>query len=86
MVYLRNISVDTLHKGDTEDDDDDDYNNNNNNNNNNGELIIRSHCIKLTVSNSPEVLPAELVCLPHQNWFSCCVMWCGNWVKGGYAA
>jgi cobalamin biosynthesis protein CobT len=39
MVRLRNISVDTLHKGDTEDDDDDngdddDYDNNNNNNNN----------------------------------------------------
>jgi hypothetical protein len=31
MVYLRNISVGTLHKGDTDDDDD-----NNNNNNNNG--------------------------------------------------
>jgi hypothetical protein len=30
MVFLRNISVDTLHKGDTED-----KNNNNNNNNNN---------------------------------------------------
>jgi hypothetical protein len=40
MVCLRNISVDTLHKGDTEDDDDndddDDDNNNNNNNNNLG--------------------------------------------------
>jgi len=40
MVCLRNISVDTLHKGDTDDDDDDDddddNNNNNNNNNNNG--------------------------------------------------
>ena len=35
MVCLRNISVDTLHKGDTEDDDDDDNNNNNNNNKNN---------------------------------------------------
>jgi len=34
MVCLRNITVDTLHKGDTEDDDDDDNNNNNNNNNN----------------------------------------------------
>jgi hypothetical protein len=32
MVYLRNIRVDTLHKGDTEEEDD---NNNNNNNNNN---------------------------------------------------
>jgi hypothetical protein len=31
-VSLRNISVDTLHKGDTEDDND---NNNNNNNNRN---------------------------------------------------
>jgi hypothetical protein len=30
MVCLRNISVDTLYKGDTEDDDDDDDNNNNN--------------------------------------------------------
>ena len=30
MVCLRNISVDTLHKGDTEDDDDDDDNDNNN--------------------------------------------------------
>jgi hypothetical protein len=38
MVCLRNISVDTPHKGDTEDDDDDDDDdddNNNNNNNNN---------------------------------------------------
>ena len=44
MVCLRNISVDTLHKGDTDDDDDDDddgYNDdngNNNNNNNNNKL------------------------------------------------
>jgi hypothetical protein len=40
MVYLRNISVDTLHKGDIEEEeeeDDDDNNNNNNNNNNNKE-------------------------------------------------
>jgi hypothetical protein len=29
MVCLKNIRVDTLHKGDTEDDDDDDNNNNN---------------------------------------------------------
>jgi len=32
MVCLRNISVDTMHKGDTED-------NNNNNNNNNNKLF-----------------------------------------------
>jgi hypothetical protein len=31
MVYLRNVSVDTLHKGDTKDNDNDDNNNNNNN-------------------------------------------------------
>jgi len=32
MVCLRNISVDTLHKGDTVDDDDDDDDDDNNNN------------------------------------------------------
>jgi hypothetical protein len=37
MVCLRNISVDTLHKGDTE-------NNNNNNNNNNNIRIIAEPC------------------------------------------
>jgi hypothetical protein len=51
MVCLRNVSVDTLHKGDTEDvddddgnddDDDDDDNNNNNNNNNAGTDDIRT--------------------------------------------
>jgi len=31
MVCFRNISVDTLHKGDTDDDDDDDDDKNNNN-------------------------------------------------------
>ena len=34
MVCLRNICINTLHKGDNDDDDDDDSNNNNNNNNN----------------------------------------------------
>jgi hypothetical protein len=33
MVCLRNISVDTLHKGDTDDDDDNTTTTNNNNNN-----------------------------------------------------
>jgi hypothetical protein len=46
MVCLRNISVDTLHKGNTDDDDndddDDDDNNNNNNNNNNNSNMHRS--------------------------------------------
>jgi hypothetical protein len=50
MVCLRNISVDTLHKGDTEDDDDDDDNNNNNNNRNftqfllNGKVALPAVC------------------------------------------
>ena len=48
MVCLRNISVDTLHKGDTGDDDDDNSssssNNNNNNNNNNNTRISATRC------------------------------------------
>jgi hypothetical protein len=39
MASLRNISVDTLHKGDTEDDDDNNNNNNNNNNNSNSQYL-----------------------------------------------
>ena len=35
MVYLGNICINTLHKGDNDDDDDNDNDNNNNNNNNN---------------------------------------------------
>jgi hypothetical protein len=38
MVCLRNVCINTLHKGDDDDDDDDDDNNNNNNNNNNAPL------------------------------------------------
>ena len=45
MVCLRNISVDTLHKGDTEDDDDDDDDDNDNNNNNNKLTITQSDVI-----------------------------------------
>ena len=55
MVCLRNICINTLHKGnnddddddygdDNDDDDDDDYdNNNNNNNNNNGTKSVTIH-------------------------------------------
>jgi len=35
MVCLRNIYINTLHKGDDDDDDDDNNNNNNNSNSNN---------------------------------------------------
>jgi hypothetical protein len=53
MVCLRNISVDTLHKEDTEDDDDDDDDDNNNNNNNNNlswqpELCMCNHFLAWT--------------------------------------
>jgi hypothetical protein len=44
MVCLRNISVDTLHKGDTEDDDDDNDDDNNNNNNNSYIRIVATQC------------------------------------------
>jgi hypothetical protein len=42
MICLRNVSVDNLHKGDTEDND---YDNNNNNNNNNGNQILMKHVL-----------------------------------------
>jgi hypothetical protein len=42
MVCLRNISVDTLHNGDTEDDNDDDDDDNDDDNNNNN-LFAESH-------------------------------------------
>ena len=42
MVCLRNISVDTLHKGNTEDDDDDDDDNYDDDNNNNNNLSLAS--------------------------------------------
>jgi len=40
MVCLRNVSVDTMHKGDTDDDDDDDDDDNNNNDNNNNICML----------------------------------------------
>ena len=39
MVCLRNICINTLHKGDDDDNDDDDDDDDNNNNNNNNLLI-----------------------------------------------
>jgi hypothetical protein len=43
MVCLKNISVDTLHKGNTDDDDDDDDDDNDNNNNNNNSRRYHHH-------------------------------------------
>jgi hypothetical protein len=43
MVCLRNIGINTLHKGDDDDDDDDDNDNNNNHNYNNiGMMTIKN--------------------------------------------
>jgi len=53
MVCLRNISVDTLHKGDTEEDDD-----NNNNNNNN---IIIKYMIKVFIYSLTNVFCWNLI-------------------------
>ena len=39
MVCLRNICINTLHKGDNDDDDDDDDDDNNNNNNNKSRVL-----------------------------------------------
>jgi hypothetical protein len=47
MVCLRNISVNTLHKGDTDDDDDDDDDDNNNINNNVFVDVLTSGCAML---------------------------------------
>ena len=46
MVFLRNMSVDTLHKGDTED------NNNNNNNNNNNSVEFNNYLITSRLNNT----------------------------------
>jgi len=53
MVCLRNISVDTLHKGDNDDDDDDDDDDDNNNNNNNNIIITQSYTSYPFVYNKP---------------------------------
>jgi len=42
MVCLRNICINTLHKGDDDDDDDDDDNNNHNNQHNNNKLRVNA--------------------------------------------
>ena len=55
IVCLRNMSINTLHKGDyddDDDDDDDDDNNNNNNNNNNNRGYEKGTCMLIDVLNS----------------------------------
>ena len=55
MVCFRNISVATLHKGDTEDDDDDDDDDDNNNNNNNNNNSHIGHCTHTSESANLEI-------------------------------
>ena len=47
MVCLRNICINTLHKGDDDDDDDDDDDNNNNNNKQMKEKLKQEYSSKL---------------------------------------
>jgi hypothetical protein len=56
MVFLRIISVDTLHKGDPDDDDNDDYDNNNDN--------------KAKVKNSTMVRSSKITDLLYQRFLS----------------
>jgi hypothetical protein len=49
MVCLRNIYVDILHKGETEDDDDDNNNNNNNNNDFTCKYILTSRSLQMAI-------------------------------------
>jgi hypothetical protein len=50
MVCLRNICINTLHKGAKDDDDDDDDDNNNNNNNNNRAVYELLICTRYTIA------------------------------------
>jgi hypothetical protein len=61
MVYLRNICVNTLHKGDSIFT----YNNNNNNNNNNNSIAVYVHgeqchynSININIKGESKVVPA----------------------------
>ena len=49
MVCLRNICINTLHKGDNDDDDDDDDDNDNNNNNNNNNKLRKNKCTYISI-------------------------------------
>ena len=60
MVCLRNIYVNTLHKGD--DDDDDDDNNNNNNNNNRSKIST----MKIKAASSPLTKLYGITCYKDQ--------------------
>jgi hypothetical protein len=53
MVCLRNIRVDTLHKGDNHDDDDDDNDDDDNNNNNNSHAVS---CLLHSVPNFQSII------------------------------
>jgi hypothetical protein len=68
MVCVRNISVDTLHKGDTED------NNNNNNNNNNNKVSGREVKIKEFRYKDTTNVETEMYDYSSNNWSH----WNGN--------
>jgi len=66
IVCLRNISINTLHKGDDgddydDDDDDDDDDNNNSNNNNNNNLLSRWYMNSNVAQRSCKLSPQKHV-------------------------
>ena len=56
MVCLRNICINTLHKGDNDDDDDDDDDDDNNNNNNLNNLSLVGYIIISVVHQQCRIL------------------------------
>jgi hypothetical protein len=58
MVCLRNICINTPHKGDDDDDDDDDDDNNNNNNNNNNNSGTTTSLLKVLAYSATSFLDA----------------------------
>ena len=52
-MFLRNMSINTLYKGDVDDDDDDDDNDNNNSNNNNNNNFVNPRTSEMEASLAP---------------------------------
>jgi hypothetical protein len=63
MVFLRNICINTLHKGDSDYDDDDDDDDNNNNNNNSLSYLYKG--IVLFFERGSTCMCLFLVCSNH---------------------
>ena len=68
MVCLRNMTVDTLHKGDTKDDDDDNDDDDDDNNNNNNKLNLVTLLLDINnMTNQGQALLKGTIKLQHVN-------------------